>query len=292
MALPYAIREGLSGFRRAAFASMASTGAMAVALVLVSVFFALAIEAQEVASWLRQRVGEIEVFLDDVDDRSGQTVHERIRAQPGVAETQYISRAEAAEIFRQEFGEGAENFFDAPFLPASIRFTVSPEYANPDSLSGMAAGMAGWTHVDDVVFNQPLLVKVQKNLRLLTLGGSALATLVLLASIFLVANTIRLTIYARRLLIRTMKLVGATDRFIRLPFVIEGVLQGLVAAAIALGALAGFYVLAVRSLPQLTPPTRDELALFAALVVAAGVLLGWLGSAFSVRRFVRRVALN
>lgn len=292
MALPYAIREGLSGFRRAAFASVASTGAMAVALVLVSVFLALAIEAQEVASWLRQRVGEIEVFLDDVDDRSGQTVHERVKLQPGVEGTQYISRAEAAEIFRQEFGEGAEAFFDAPFLPASIRFTVSGDYANPDSLSAIAEVIATWTHVDDVVFNQPLLVKVQKNLRLLTLGGGALAALVLFASIFLVANTIRLTIYARRLLIRTMKLVGATDRFIRLPFVIEGVLQGLVAAAIALAALAGFYALAVRSLPQLTPPTADQLALFGLFVVTAGLLLGWLGSAYSVRRFVKRVALH
>lgn len=292
MALPYAIREGLSGFRRAAFASAASTGAMAVALILVSVFFALAFEAQQVASWLRQRVGEIEVFLDDVDDRTGQTVHDRIKVQPGVDVTQYISRAEAAEIFRQEFGEGAEAFFDAPFLPASIRFTVTGAYANPDSLSVLAAEVATWSSVDDVVFNQPLLVKVQKNLRLLTVGGSALALLVLLASIFLVANTIRLTIYARRLLIRTMKLVGATDRFIRLPFVIEGVLQGLVAAVVALAALSGFYTLAVRTLPQLPPVGTNELVTFSVAVLLGGILLGWSGSAVSVRRFVRKVALH
>jgi cell division transport system permease protein len=292
MALPYAIREGVSGFRRAAFASAASTGAMAVALILVSVFFALAFEAQQVASWLRQRVGEIEVFLEDVDDRTGQTVHDRIKVQPGVDATDYISRAEAGEIFRQEFGEGAEAFFDAPFLPASIRFTVTGAYANPDSLSIIAANVATWSSVDDVVFNQPLLVKVQKNLRLLTIGGSALALLVLLASIFLVANTIRLTIYARRLLIRTMKLVGATDRFIRLPFVIEGMLQGLLASFIALGALSGFYVLAVRTLPQLPPVGSDELAIFGVAVLVGGILLGWSGSAVSVRRFVRKVALH
>ncbi|MFT4605478.1 MAG: cell division transport system permease protein [Rhodothermales bacterium] len=292
MALPYAIREGLSGFRRAAFASAASTGAMAVALVLVSVVFALGIEAQQVASWLRQRVGEIEVFLDDVDDRAGQGVHDRIKAQPGVDVTQYISRAEAAEIFRQEFGEGAEAFFDAPFLPASVRFTVTSGYANPDSLSVIAAQVATWSNVDDVVFNQPLLVKVQKNLRLLTLGGSALAILVLLASIFLVANTIRLTIYARRLIIRTMKLVGATDGFIRLPFVIEGVLQGLIAGIVALGVLSGFYVLAVRTLPQLPPVGSDQLAIFGIAVLVGGMLLGWSGSAVSVRRFVRKVALH
>ncbi|MBO6574176.1 MAG: hypothetical protein JJ896_02070 [Rhodothermales bacterium] len=292
MALPYAFKEGLAGFRRAAFASAASTGAMAVALILVSVFFALGFEAQEVASWLRQRVGEIEVFLDDVDDRAGQTVHDRIAVLPGVEGTEYISRAQAAEIFRQEFGEGAETFFDAPFLPASVRFTVSQEYANADSLGVMAAEISTWTYVDDVLFNQPLLVKVQKNLRLLTLGGGALALLVLLASVFLVANTIRLTIYARRLLIRTMKLVGGTDRFIRRPFVIEGMLQGFLASLIALGALAGFYSLALRTLPQWPPPGVDELVIFGMAVLLGGVLLGWAGSALSVRRFVRKVALH
>lgn len=262
------------------------------ALILVSVFFAMGFEAQQVASWLRQRVGEIEVFLDDVDDSAGMALNNRIAALPGVAETRYISRAEAAEIFRQEFGEGAENFFDAPFLPASVRFTVTPAYANPDSLGVLAARIEGWTFVDDVLFNQPLLVKVQKNLRLLTIGGGLVTLLVLLASVFLVANTIRLTIYARRLLIRTMKLVGGTDSFIRRPFVIEGIIQGVLAAVIALGALAGFYFLAVGWLPQMTPPSTNQLVGFALGVLLAGVLLGWVGSAWSVRKFVKRVALH
>jgi cell division transport system permease protein len=292
MALPYPIREGLAGFRRAAFASAASTGAMAVALVLVSVILALGLEAQQVASWLRQRVSEIEVFLEDVDDRAGQNVHDRVAVLPGVAETTYISRAEAAAIFRQEFGDGAEAFFDAPFLPASVRFTVTPEYANPDSLTAMAARIATWTFVDDVLFNQPLLVKVQKNLKMLTWGGGAVAFLVLLASIFLVGNTIRLTIYARRLLIRTMKLVGGTDRFIRTPFVVEGILQGIVAALIAVATLSAFYVLALRFLPQVPPRSPDTLLLFGLAVLGGGIVLGWLGSAMSVRRFVKKVALH
>lgn len=270
---------------------MASTAAMTVALVLVSVFFVLGFEAQQVASWLRERVGEVEVFLEDVDDATGQAVHDRVRVQPGVAEARYVTREEAREIFRQEFGEEAE-VFDASFLPGSVRFTVTEAYANADSLASLSVRIAEWRFVDDVVFNQALLVKVQKNLRLLTIGGGAVALLVLLASVFLVANTIRLTIYARRLLIRTMKLVGGTDRFIRRPFVIEGILQGIVASVLALAVLGGFYVLAIRSLPQWTPAGNAQVALFAGAVLVGGVLLGWLGSAMSVRRFIRRVALH
>ncbi|MFT5141848.1 MAG: cell division transport system permease protein [Rhodothermales bacterium] len=292
MALPYALREGMSGFRRAALASAASTGAMSVALILVTVFFALGFEAQQVASWLRQRVGEIEVFLENVDDRSGQAVHDRIRVLQGIESTTYITRNEAAEIFRTEFGEGAETFFDAPFLPASVRFKVTRPYANPDSLAAISAQIQTWTNVDEVIFNQPLLIKVQKNLRMLTIGGGGLALLVLLASVFLVANTIRLTIYARRLLIRSMKLVGGTDAFIRRPFVIEGMLQGALASAIALAVLSGFYLLAARTLPQMPPVDSNTLVLFGVGVFLGGISLGWLGSAFSVRRFIKRVSLN
>ncbi|GIV59577.1 permease-like cell division protein FtsX [Rhodocaloribacter litoris] len=289
--LPYSVREGLAGLRRARFASVAATSAMAVALVLIGLFMFLSYEAQIVSQWLRQRVGELEIFLEDVDETMAQALHERAAATPGVAEAEYVSRAEAEAIFRREFGEGAEVFFDEPFLPASIKVRVESDYANPDSLAALVEEFASWNRVDDVVFNQPLLVKVQQNLRLLTLIGLSLGTLVVLASIFLVANTIRLTIYARRLLIRTMKLVGATDAFIRKPFIVEGVAQGVLAALLALLVLGGLYSLMKRYLPALEVGGVVPV-LLALVVLVLGVLLGWLGSYFSVRRFIKNVALH
>ncbi|RMF59991.1 MAG: FtsX-like permease family protein, partial [Bacteroidetes bacterium] len=207
------------------------------------------------------------------------------------AEADYISREEAEAIFREEFGEGAEVFFDEPFLPASIKVRVEPDYANPDSLARLVSEFSSWNRVEEVVFNEPLLVKVQQNLRLLSLGGLVLGTLVLLASVFLVANTIRLTIYARRLLIRTMKLVGATDAFIRRPFIVEGIAQGVLAAVLALLVLAGLYGVLKSYLPALETGRYVPVVL-GLLVLALGILLGWLGSYFSVRRFVRHVALH
>jgi len=142
------------------------------------------------------------------------------------------------------------------------------------------------------VFNQPLLVQVQQNVQTFTVVGALLGGLVLMAAIFLVANTIRLTIYSRRLLIRTMKLVGATDGFIRRPFLIEGILQGATAGAIAggillilRGALSGY-------LPQLGPLTFEASALTLGGLIVFGLLLGWIGSYVAVRRFIRTVALH
>jgi cell division transport system permease protein len=293
LAFSFSFREGFANLRRAKFAVIASTSAMAVALVLIGLFILLSFKAQQVSDWLRQRVGEVEIFLEDqVDEPVAQALNERAGAMPGVAETEYVSRAEAQEIFRREFGEGGEVFFDEPFLPASIKVRVESDYANPDSLSRMVEEFGTWNRVDEVVFNQPLLVTVQRNLRILTTYGLSLGVLVMLASIFLVANTIRLAIYARRLLIRTMKLVGATDAFIRRPFVVEGVLQGILAGILAGLVLWALYRLMARYLSEIVVPEGALSWIFLIGVLVLGALLGWMGSAVAVRRFLRNVALH
>jgi cell division transport system permease protein len=169
---------------------------------------------------------------------------------------------------------------------------VRSGYANPDSLTVLVEEFTTWNRVDEVVFNQPLLVKVQQNLRLLTIAGLLLGSIVVLASIFLVANTIRLTIYARRLLIRTMKLVGATDSFIRRPFIVEGMAQGLLAGVVAALLLSALYTLIAGYLPDVGSSRSSSAIIVTVGVIFCGVLLGWLGSIFAVRRFIHNVAVR
>ena len=265
---------------------------MAVALVLTGLFAVLSYQGRQAAHYLRQRVGEMEIFLEETDEPMARAIVERVAATPGIAETEYTSREEAQAIFEREFGEGAEVFRDEPFLPASIRVRVEPDYVHADSLQRLANAFGSWRRVEEVVFNRPLLLKVQQNLRLFTLVGLTLGVLVVLASLFLVANTIRLTIYARRLLIRTMKLVGATDAFIRRPFLVEGVVQGFAAGALASGALLGLYHLIALHVPLLELRGWAVNALLAGGIMAAGSGLGWLGSWLAARRFIQNVALH
>jgi len=293
MSLTYSIREGLAGFRRAKFAFIASVSATAVALILIGTFALLTFKAQQVTSWMKQRVGELEVFLDEeVDEPTARAISARADLVLGVDEVEYVSREEARAVFRREFGEGSEIFLDEPFLPASVKVRVDSDYANPDSLQSLVSEFSSWARVDEVVFNQPLLVKVQQNLRLFTLTGLALGALVVLAALFLVGNTIRLTIYARRLLIRTMKLVGATDAFIQRPFIVEGVMQGVIAGGIASLLLWGLYGVLAGYLPQFQGSDTVLLVLLTVGLVFLGALLGWLGSYFAVRRFIKNVALH
>ena len=290
--LPYSIKEGLAGLKRARFSTVASTSAMAVALILIGLFTFVTYQAGQVSSWLKQRVGEIEFFMEDAEAEVARSLGERAGAMPGVAEARYISREEAQQIFREEFGEEADVFFDDEFLPASVKVRVEPGYANPDSLRVLADEFRSWNRVSEVVFNQPLLIKVQNNLRLITTLGLSLGILVVLASVFLVANTIRLTIYARRLMIRTMKLVGATDSFVRRPFIIEGVVEGVLASFVAIGVVWGLVSLMGRLVPQISGMATGTALLLAAGLVILGALLGWIGSALAVRRFLNSISLH
>jgi len=293
--LPYSVREGIANFRRAKFAVAASTSAMSVALVLVGLFGLVTFEAQNVSSWLRDRVGEVEVFIDDeASSREAEALHARLRTIPAVASTTFITQEEAQKIFAEEFGEGVEIYSDSPFLPASVRLELKSSYIHTDSIAQMAEQVGGFDHVDDVVFDQALLAQVQQNVRFISLAALVLGGIVILAAIFLVGNTIRLTIYARRLLIRTMKLVGATDAFIRRPFLVEGVLQGTIAGTIAAGIVWGLYRLMLEELPDLSVHTTTPYAdwILIGSIIGCGVVLGWLGSYFAVRRFIQSVELH
>ena len=266
---------------------------MAVSLVMIGLFIFVGYMAHQVSNWLRQRVGEVELFIDDrADERTIESLRQRAGARPGVDEALFVSQEEAREIFRTEFGDEADVFSDTPFLPASIKIRVQPSYANPDSLQTLVADFQSWNRIDEVVFNQPLLVRVQQNLRLLTTIGLILGVVIVFAAVFLVANTIRLTIYARRLLIRTMKLVGATDRFIRGPFLVEGIAQGFIAGVMAALMLWGIYRVMLIYLPQFELVAGIQLVLFGLTTVVLGVILGWVGSYLAARRFIQRVSLH
>ncbi|WP_420455458.1 cell division protein FtsX [Rubrivirga sp.] len=299
MALSYTLLEGLAGFRRAKLAAATSVVALAIALVLIGIFALLGWQGQNVAEVLRQRASEVEVFLDDTASAEASArIGDRLRSVVGVDSVHYVSHEEAAEIFREAFGEEADLYDDAQFLPASYRVRLGGSAASPDSLAAFAEAVDGWTGVDEVAYDRASVEAVERNLRVFSGVGLAVALLVVVAALLLVGNTVRLSIYARRMLIRTMKLVGATNAFIRRPFLIEGVIQGLVAGLVAGLVLWGLYDLFLRFIRSADAgsqavgwPGGTPLLTVAALV-GLGLLLGFVASTVAVRRFIRKVNLS
>ena len=299
MALSYTVREGLAGFRRAKLAAATSVAALAIALVLIGIFALLGWQGQNVAETLRQRASEVEVFLDDAaTPETAARVGDRLRQIAGVDSVRYVSHQEASEIFAESFGAEADLYDDAQFLPASYRVRLGGAYASPDTLAALVDRVAAWAPVEGVAYDRASVEAVERNLRVFSSVGLAVALLVVVAALLLVGNTVRLSIYARRMLIRTMKLVGATNSFIRRPFLIEGVLQGLVAGIGAGLVLWGLYDLFLRFIESADGgasavgwPGGSPLPSILALV-ALGVALGLAASSVAVRRFIRQVRLS
>jgi cell division transport system permease protein len=288
MSLGYVLKEGVAGLNRARLAAFTSIFSLFVAVLLIGVLSRVGYNAYEVSQLLRQQV-EVEVFLQNIDDQTTRELENRIRNNPIVAEMSYISRDSASKIFQQDFGMGSETLAELNFLPASFRIVVSDE-SNAEEIGSMVTEISGYSGVDEVRFNQALLQMLESRTEIIMAVGGAIGLFILFVAMILVFNTIRLTIYAKRDLIRAMKLVGATNGFIRRPFIIEGIVQGIIAGLFAsLVILILFQWVIPGLVPQvglLSWPFGRWYYLIGAIVVLA-IAMGWWGSRWAARKFIR-----
>lgn len=293
MSLEYIISEGIAGFKRAKLASFTSIFSLFVAVFLLGVLARISYNAYEVAKALRQSV-DIEVFLEDMNKTRTDVLQNKIEDENLVAAVSYISKDSAAAVFRKEFGTEGASLAELEFLPASFRVKMV-EGAEISRVDSLVTQIAKYDGVEEVSFNQKLLEIIETRFRTFTLVGGILGGLILLASVILVFNTIRLTIYAKRSLIKAMKLVGATNSFIRRPFVIEGVIQGIIAGIIAILVMAVcFQYLLPKYIPQLGIldwPMGRWYYLSGAMMLLA-VLMGFWGSQWAARRFIKKTSIT
>ncbi|MFN3386779.1 MAG: cell division protein FtsX [Candidatus Thermochlorobacter sp.] len=286
MNVSYILKESFSGFQRAKLSTVVSILTIAVALVLAGVFLILAQSATRVLEEIRSRV-EVEFFLSEsVSMADAKAIADEMSKSAAVAKVSYISKEDAAKIFEQEFGEKIEQILGMNPLPQSIKVNLKPGYATLDSLERFAHAASQYQGILEARYNRELLTSVDSNARMLFLITAGLGVLISLASMALVSNTIRLAIYSKREMIRTMKLVGATFNFIRMPFLLEGIFQGAVGGALSTALLALLMLLLSRISPEIYSTLKPaSLPLYVTLIMA-GATLGFLGSFFAVRKFI------
>jgi cell division transport system permease protein len=286
MSLQYVIREGLSGFRRAKLSAVGSIVTVMTSLLLLGLFAVAVIQTGAMIEGVRARV-EMEVFLKEpiTADRIA-TLHEQITGQPGVERAEYISKENAAKVFKEEFGEDITRVLDFNPLPPSFVLYLKEPYRNAESTSVLQGSIKGLEYVDDVIVRTDVLRFIEERIATARSVGLWLGIFLAISAIFLVSNTIRLAIVAKRHSIQTMKLVGATWWFVRGPFMVEGIIQGMIGGALAAGILywvlsfaAGFFAADLAQFVMIDPR-------FYLVMVLAGMVLGFFGSLISVRRFI------
>lgn len=287
------VREGLKSVVRNGWMSVASVNAVALSLLILGLFYLLVSNIHQFTFELENQL-EMKVFMEPTSDEAEvKAIEDQLRNDPSVKEVQFIPKEEGLEQFVASLGERSallEGLKEENPLPdAFVVQTYQPEQIAP-----LAEKLKALESVGNVIYGQEYVDKLLTFTDGVRWVAVILVLLLALTAVFLIANTIRLTIFSRRREIEIMKLVGATNWFVRSPFLVEGILLGLLGAAVsALILVAGYWVLVDKSRETLAMYSIQLLPVYplslelTAILLAIGALIGGGGSWLSVRRFLR-----
>lgn len=282
MNIIFVLKEGIINLKRARLSAVVSILSISLALSLIGISLLAGENFRDIFNRVYQQV-EIEVFLQpEVNEGKVKQLQKKFTRDTRVIRVIYISRAKALEEFQKNFGEDLSTIISENPLPASFRLILDPANASPKLIEKFVAQISEYPEVQEVLYQKEIINFLHKYFRIAAIVASLFAILLFVVITILVFNTIRLTIHSRRDIIQIMRLVGATNWFIKSPFLIEGMIQGIAGGIIASGILYLFTSLMQDIIfPRLLVPDYMNWFLW-----GIGVFLGWIGSYISVNRYL------
>jgi len=285
--MSYALREALATFRRTPLLTVLSGSMIALSLFVIGLFGLVAYNIRTVLADIEERVEIVAYLRDDAGPQAVELVRAEIASFPEVAAVNFVSREQALEDARAELEEFRSLFADLESnpLPASFEIRLRPGMQDGSEVRAVAERLQAYDIVEDTRFGQEWVDKIFLLRRVAGVATAVLGGAFAIVAMLIIGTAVRMAIFARRDEIRIMQLVGATDAFVRRPFVIEGFVTGLLGGALALPATWGVYRALSGSVIDLhwLPPV------WIAVGITAGALLGVIASARAVRRHVREL---
>ena len=277
-------------YQRRKLQSSKATALISITLVLfmLGLLGFVVLHAQKLSEYVRENIGFSIIMKENVREAGIVQLQKTLDASPFVKSTEYITPERAAEELQEDLGEDFISFLGYnPLLP-SIELKLKASYTNLDSLAVIEGQLLANPDVKEIYYQKDLVHLINRNIRRISLVILGFSLLLLVIAIALINNTIRLSVYSRRFIIKTMQLVGATGSFIRRPFLWQSVLQGLAASIIALVFLGVILYFSQKELPELVniQDIRLILTLFA-FVVVTGILLTYVSTWFAVKKYLR-----
>ncbi|HEX5816761.1 MAG TPA: ABC transporter permease [Methylomirabilota bacterium] len=283
--LGFLIGEALRDLRRAGRVAVSAILLITLSLAALGAFWLVSSNIGQATDQWRNRVRIIVFLKRDASTAEGHAVADRVTAMPGVATVRYVSKAEALGTLKQVLGKDASVADQLPVnpLPASLEVTPTAEGATPDGARALIARLAALPEVDEVGGGSQWIERLAQGRRLLNVVGAGVGAVLALAAILTVTTATTLVLHARRQEMEIMRLVGAPEVVVRMPLLLQGMMQGLLGAMIAIWALIGGFTLVG---PRLEPLVHQTLGIerltflrpdnVVALMVA-GTVLGGLG---------------
>ena len=255
---------------------------------MLGMFGTFMLNARAVSMYMKENI-KVQLFLKpDLKEAEIMQFRKELDTSPFTKSTLYVTAEEAAEMLKVDLGEDFLEVLGTNPLTPSVELNLRADHAPPDSIDWVVDHLQKDARVQEVAYNSTLVKNIDKNLNNIAFVLLVFSTLLLIIAIALINNTIRLAIYAKRFLIRTMHLVGATQWFIKRPFVGQSLAQGLISSLLAVGLLVGMYQLANHFMPDFAALTDVKMfALVFAVITLIGLLISFISTWFAVRKYIR-----
>lgn len=260
--------------RRLRNAYLSSIISISLVLLLVGVASLLLVNAKAISDYFKENMQVSVMLKQTIDESEGLKYKEELDKQPFIRSSAFVSREQGRYEMEQLLGEGFLDVFETAPIPVSIDITLNAEYVSADSIEVVKARILDSQFVEEVVYQRSLVDALNANLSKISMVLSIFIALLLFISFVLINNTVRLNVFARRFTIHTMKLVGATRSFIRAPFLVQSLFQGVFAAVVSILALVGGLYFVRNEFEQLFEVFRMELLLVVlGIVLVSGMLI-------------------
>jgi len=292
--LGYYLKRALINVRQNVFVNVVTIGTITLALLIVSLFLLVFVNMENAADNWSERV-QVTVYFDrELPVAEQATFRNRITALSGVSRVGYVSREEAIKRFKNRL-RGQETLLEGvrpEVLPSSLEITLKRTSRDTRSVEAIVTALRRIQGITEVQYGEEWVKRFNTFLNFMRLVGALLGAFLVIAVIFIVSNTIKLTIYARRDELEVMSLVGATKFFIKAPFLIEGIIQGGAGALVAMALLLGSYELFLHNADNfmIFNPVTSGLSFlpleYVGAIFLAGIVLGFIGSLTSLKRFI------
>lgn len=257
-------------------------------LLMLGLLALVILNAGRLSVYVRENIGFRIYLKESAREADIYQLQKILDASAFVKSTRYITPEEAARELSAELGEDFISFMGYNPLPPSIDLRIKAGYANLDSLAGIEKKILADPVVKEVFYQKSLVHLINKNIQRISIALLAISGLLSLIAIALINNTIRLSVNSRRFLIRTMKLVGATQSFIRRPFLWKGIMQGFYSALATIILLSLILHFSQQEFPELVNLYDLELYLsLFGIVMIVGILLTWISTYLAVRKYLR-----